>query len=135
MNKFKSLIFIQFKNFLGKAQSGLNIKNKKLGRLLQLFILVAIAIPAINFSVFTFKAFEQLNQPELLITSTYISAVMLMFFLGTPIIVSVFFYSKDMRFLSTLPLREDTLIFAKLGTVYMYLLAVSLIFMGSGLVV
>ncbi|MFW6288092.1 MAG: hypothetical protein ACOC2J_05005 [bacterium] len=135
MNKFKSLILIQFKNFLGKAQSGLNIKNKKLGRLLQLLLLVAIATPAVNFSVFTFKAFSELNQPELLITSTYISSVMLMFFLGTPIIVSVFFYAKDMRFLSTLPIREDTLIFSKLGTVYMYLLAVSLIIMGSGLVV
>ena len=135
MNKFKSLILIQFKNYLGKAQSSLNIKNKNLGRLLQLLIIVAIAIPGVNFSIFTYKAFAELNQPELLIASTYISSVMLTFFLGIPIIISIFFYSKDMAFLSTLPLREDTLIFAKLGTVYTYLLAVSFILMGPGLVV
>lgn len=135
MNKLKSLTLIQLKDFLGNARRGLNVKNSKLGSLLQLLALAALATPAINFSILTFNSFAQLGQPELVITSMYVNSVLLMFFLGIPFIVSVFFYSKDIYFLSSLPLREDTIVFAKLSTVYLYLLGLNTLLVAPSIVI
>ncbi|MFW5982072.1 MAG: hypothetical protein ACOCQO_02575 [Halanaerobiaceae bacterium] len=135
MNKFKTLVIIQAKDSLGKMQSSMNIRNRKLIIALQLFIVAAIILPAVNFAIITFDAYAALNFPEILLTTMYIAAVTLMFFLGIPFIVSVFFYSKDLEFLSTFPVREDVLIFAKLGTVYVYLFVISVFLMGPAFIV
>jgi len=125
MNKFKSLVLIQIKDIYYNAQNSVNIKNKKLVYLSQMILGAAIIAPAVYFSLVTYQAFAQLNQPELVITSMYVNSIIMMFFLGIPIIVSVFFFSKDIRFLTSLPIEEDKIIFAKLSTVYIYLLAIS----------
>ncbi|ACL70279.1 putative ABC transporter permease subunit [Halothermothrix orenii] len=135
MNKLKSLTLIQIKDFIGRAQESINVKNNKLARLLQVALVFILAIPAINFSILTFDAFAKLNHPELMITTMYVNAVMLMFFLGLPFIVSVFFFARDLKFLTALPVREDTIVFAKLSTVYIYLLGITLIFMGPAFIV
>ena len=135
MKKFKSLVIIQLKDFLGNAQSSLNIKNKKMIQLLQLLIIGSIMAPSIYFSSVTYNAFAQLNQPELVMTTMYLNSVILMFFLGIPIIISVFFFSKDIKFLTTLPVDEDKIILSKLSTVYIYLLAISGIFILPSIIV
>lgn len=135
MNKFISLTKIQVKDFLSKYQSGANLKNNKLGKFLMLIILVLLLLPSITFSITTFTLFDSLKQPELVITSMYVSAVLLMFFMAVPFVVSTFFYAKDMRFLSSLPVREDLIIFSKLSTVYLYLLIISLLLMGPAIVI
>ncbi len=135
MKKFKSLVIIQLKDFLGNIHSSLNIKNKKLIQLLQLLIIGSIVAPSIYFSTVTYNAFAQLNQPELVMTTMYLNSVILMFFLGIPIIVSVFFFSKDIKFLTTLPVEEDKIILSKLSTVYIYLLAISGIFILPSIIV
>src|SRR5690554_6286250 len=135
MNKLKPLILLQIKDFIGKMQSSLNIRNRILARLLQSFVIIALAVPAVNYAIFTYKVFDSLQRPELVMTTMYIGAVMLTFFLGIPIIISVFFFSKDLRFLSALPLREDTIVFAKLSTVYIYMLAVTTILLAPGMIV
>jgi ABC-2 type transport system permease protein len=134
MNKFKSLVILQMKDFLGRASSGMNIKNAKPGKLLPILFVIAIATPAINFSLLTFDTFARLGQPELVITAMYVNTVILMFILGLPFIVSIFFYSRDIRFLSALPVKEDVIVFAKLSTVYLYMLVISTIFIGPAIV-
>ena len=135
MNRFYSLIKIQLKDFLGKTISSLNIKYKSFAKLLLLLLPIAISMPVFNLSLTTFITFAQLGQPELVITLTYIGAVMLMFFLGIPFIVSIFFYSRDIQFLSALPLKEEEIVFSKLSTVYFYLLLIATIVMGPALYV
>ncbi len=135
MKKFKSLVLLQLKDFINNAKSGLNVKNNKLITLLQFVLIAAIFAPAVYFSVVTFDAFVQINQPELVITSMYVNSIILMFFFGLPIIVSVFFFSKNTRFLISLPIEEDKIIFAKLSTVYMFLLAISAAFVLPSIVV
>ncbi|MFW6035481.1 MAG: putative ABC transporter permease subunit [Halothermotrichaceae bacterium] len=135
MNNLKSLILIQVKDLLGRSKSGLNVKNDKLAKLLQLFIVAALATPAINFSFLTFKTFEKMGQPELVITSMYVNSVILMFVLGIPFIVSTFFFSKDINFLSSLPVREDVIVFSKLSSVYLYLLGLTILLVAPAVVI
>ncbi len=135
MNKLKALTLIQVKDFMGKAQNSVNVKNNFLWKLLQLVLLASIGIPATSFSIMGYSSFARLGQPELLITSMYVNSVMLMFFLGIPFVVSVFFFSRDIKFLSTLPVTEDAIIFSKLSTIYIYLSGVSLLFMGPSLII
>ncbi len=129
MKKLKLLIMLQLKNSWKKIQGSLNIKNKKLLLAVQTFLIISIFAPAIYFSIVSYKAFSQINQPELVITSMYVNAVILMFFLGIPIIASVFFFSKDTKFLITLPVTETDIIFSKLSTVYIFLLGISTMFL------
>ncbi|MCF8008571.1 MAG: hypothetical protein K9K32_02285 [Halanaerobiales bacterium] len=135
MKKFKSIVIILLKNFINNAKSSLNVKNNKLIALLQLVLIGAIFVPAVYLSIVTFEAFAQINQPELVVTSMYVNSIILMFFLGIPIIVSVFFFSKDTRFLISLPIKEETIIFAKLSTIYLFLLAISAAFVLPSIVV
>lgn len=135
MKKFKSLVLIQFKDFINNARSSLNVKNNKLVILLQFLLVAAIFAPAVYFSVVTFDAFAQINQPELVITSMYVNSIILMFFFGIPIIVSVFFFSENTTFLMSLPIEEEKIIFAKLSTVYMFLLAISAAFVLPSIII
>lgn len=128
MNKLKLLTLLQLKNSWKKIQGSLNIKNKKLLLAIQTFLIISIFGPTIYFSTVSYQAFSQINQPELVITSMYVNAVVLMFFLGIPIIASVFFFSKDTKFLITLPVTETDIIFSKLSTVYIFLLGISTLF-------
>ena len=128
MKKLKLLTLLQLKNSWKRIQGSLNIKNKKLLLAIQIFLIISIFAPTIYFSIVSYQAFSQINQPELVITSMYVNAVVLMFFLGIPIIASVFFFSKDTKFLITLPVTETDIIFSKLSTVYIFLLGISTLF-------
>ncbi len=135
MNKFISLTKIQVKDLFTKYQNGMNLKSNLIGKLLMVAVVVLLLTPSINFSLLTFQAFAMMNAPELVITSMYVGAVILMFMLAIPFIVSVFFYSKDMKFLAALPIREDAIIFSKLSTVYLYLLIISTLLIGPAVVI
>lgn len=135
MNKLLSLTLIQLKDFLGKTQSSLNVKNNYIGKILLVFFLIIIGFPAVNFSILMFNSFLQINRPELVITSMYVNSVMLMFFLSIPFIFSVFFFSKDGKFLASLPVKEETIVFSKLSTVYLYLLLVSTLLIAPSMVI
>ena len=135
MNKFIALTRIQVKDFIGRTSEGLGVKNVILGRLLILLTVALIALPNISLSALIYKAVESIGQGHLLITTAYINSILLSFFFGIPFIVSVFFFSRDARFLAALPVREDTLVLAKMATVYLYLVLISAIVMAPGLVV
>ncbi|MGM0421094.1 MAG: hypothetical protein ACQEQG_08845 [Bacillota bacterium] len=133
MSKLAALTKVQVKDFLGKYTSSLGIKNKMLGRVLLLVLAGVMAVPAGSLSIMVYDSLAVINQAEILITSMYINAVIFMFIFGIPFIVSVFFFSRDARFLSALPLREDDLILSKLATVYIYLLVISTLILGPAL--
>ncbi|MFW5993828.1 MAG: hypothetical protein ACOCQF_01655 [Halanaerobiaceae bacterium] len=130
MSKLIALTKIQVKDFIGKYTSSLGVKNKLLGRALLLVLAGVLAVPAGSISLVIYDSLAAINQSELMITSMYINSVIFMFIFGIPFIVSVFFFSRDARFLSALPLQEDDLILSKLATVYIYLLAISTLILG-----
>ncbi|MFW5891385.1 MAG: putative ABC transporter permease subunit, partial [bacterium] len=133
MNKFTALLKIQIKEFIGKTLSGINIKNKSLARLTIYMLPLLLSIPVFHISILIFSVFLKTGNPELLITVVYIGAVILMFFLGIPLMVSEFFYTGDLEFLSSLPVTEDKIVFAKLSTIYIFLMIINLVLMGPAL--
>lgn len=133
MNKLIPLTKIQVKDFLGKYTSSLGVKNKLLGRALLLVLAGVLVVPAGSISMVIYDSLAAINQSELLITSMYLNSIIFMFIFGIPFIVSVFFFSRDARFLSALPLREDELILSKLATVYIYLFVISALILGPAL--
>ncbi|MFW5980098.1 MAG: hypothetical protein ACOCQ2_01885 [Halanaerobiales bacterium] len=133
MNKFTALLKIQIKEFIGKTLSGINIKNKSLARLIIYMLPLLLSIPVFHISILIFSVFLKTGNPELLITVVYIGAVILMFFLGIPLMVSEFFYTGDLEFLSSLPVTEDKIVFAKLSTIYIFLMIINLVLMGPAL--
>lgn len=135
MNKFIALTRIQLKDFIGRYSEGLGVKNKKLASILILFLVALIIIPNINLSFLIYRVLARIGQGHLLITNSYINSILLNFFFGIPFIVSVFFFSRDARFLAALPVREDSLVLAKLVAVYLYLLFLSFLLMFPGLAV
>lgn len=124
MNKLFSLTKVQLKDFFSKYQDSLNVKNRYLGWMLLALAFVALVSPTILISDTLYDMFLKLGHPQLSITYLYIGAVILMFLTGVPFIVSTFFYSKDLKFLASLPIAESTIIFAKLSSIYIYLLAI-----------
>ncbi len=129
MNKFLSLTKIQLKEFWSRYQSGLGLKKGKLESILVIVLFALLMIPSFPLSSSLFKTFLQINHPELTITSMYISAVFMAFFIGISFIVSTFFYASDIKFLISLPIKEESIIFAKLSSIYVYLLGItSLVF-------
>lgn len=134
MNKLISLTKIQLIDFFSKYTQHLNVKNKLLG-ILVLALPALLILPAIQLALTLHEAFSTIGAPELTITYMYIANIMLMLFAGIPFIISVFFYSKDLRLLATLPVKEDTIVFSKLASVYVYLLAMGCFFLGTSVVV
>ena len=130
MNKFIALTKIQLKDFFSRYTQQLNIKNKKLGFLV-LLLPIFILLPIFQSVTVMYQNFEMIGYPELTLTYLYVAATTLVFFAGIPLIVSVFFYSKDMALLATLPVREDTIIFSKIASIYIYLLGVSAAIFGT----
>ncbi|KAB3528827.1 putative ABC transporter permease subunit [Alkaliphilus serpentinus] len=134
MNKFIALTKIQIKDFFSKYTQHLNVKNKFLG-ILTMLLPALLILPAIQLALTLYDSFSMIGYPELTITYIYIANVMLMLFAGIPFIISIFFYSKDLRLIATLPVKEDTIVFSKLASVYIYLLAIGCFFLGTSVVI
>lgn len=135
MTKLFSLTKVQLKDFLSKYQESLNTKNPFLGKILMVFLLILMFFPAIELSLSFYTAFAAIGQGQLIIAYLYIASVIMMLFTGVPFIVSTFFYSKDLKFLASLPISESTIIFAKLSSIYVYLLGIGAMIFAPGLVI
>ncbi len=62
----------------------------------------------------------QLNQPELVITISFLMAQLLVLFFGIFYVMSVFYFSKDIQFLIPLPLRPYEVLGSKFVEVILY---------------
>ncbi|MPW25461.1 hypothetical protein GC105_06640 [Alkalibaculum sp. M08DMB] len=134
MNKFLSLTKIQVIDFFSKYTQQLNVKNKYLG-ILVMFLPILLIFPATQMVLEIYNSFLAMGFPELTVTYMYIANTILMVVVSIPFIISVFFYSKDLRLIATLPVKEDTIVFSKLASVYIYLLAISSFFLGTAVVI
>lgn len=129
MNKLMALTRIQLIDFFSKYTQQMNIKNKMLGRLM-IFLPVLLLLPVIQLVRVFYDSFLAIGYPELIITYMFVGASVMAFFMAIPLVISVFFYAKDLSLIATLPVKKDTVIFAKLATVYVYLLGLSLMIFG-----
>ena len=129
MNKWMALTKIQLKDFMSKYTQQLNVKGKFLGRLMMLLPLL-ILLPAVEVERQLYLTFKAINVPELILTYMYVGTTMMVFLSALPLVVSVFFYSKDLSLIATLPVKEDTVVFSKIASIYVYLLAVSTLLFG-----
>lgn len=135
MNKLFSLTKVQLKDFLSKYQDSLNAKNPYLGKLLMVALIGLMLFPAVQIALSMYNAFAAIGQAQLIIAFLYLGAVVMMLFTGVPFIVSTFFYSKDLKFLASLPITESTIIFAKLSSIYVYLLGIGGLIFAPGVVI
>jgi len=133
MNKIISLTKIQLKEFISKYQSGMNVKNKELGKLLLVGLLFALLMPMYQISSLLYRSFYEIGYPELTITYMYISTALIAFVSSIPLVISVFFYAKDLKLLATLPISENVIIYSKLSSIYLYTLGLSTVMLGPSL--
>ncbi len=133
MNKVIALTKIQLKEFFSKYQSGMNIKNKELGKFLIVGLMLALLMPMYQISSLLYRSFYHAGYPELTVTYMYLSTAFIAFISSIPLIISVFFYAKDLKLLATLPISENVIIYSKLSTIYMYTLGLSTIMMGPSI--
>ena len=131
MNKLIALTKIQLKDFMSRYVQQLNLKSKSLSKLV-ILLPVLILLPAFQLIGTIYDSFLMIGMPELTLTYVYVAATMLVFLMGIPLIVSVFFYAKDLTLIATLPVKEDTIVFSKLASVYVYLLAIATMIFGVG---
>lgn len=133
MNKLISLTKIQLKDFFSKYQSGMNISNQKWSFLILAGVMLALLMPAYQISSVLFRSFYQAGFPELTVTYMYVATAIIAFIASIPFVISIFFYSKDLKLLATLPVGEDIIIYSKLSTVYIYILGMSTILLGPSI--
>lgn len=132
MRKFRALSKLLLIDYLSRYRSQLNAKNKFLSLLLLLVpIFIALPIIAIVYNLYT--QFATFGQPELTLTYVYVVAFMLMLISAIPMIIAVYFFSKDLGLLSSLPISRRTLIVSKMTLIYMPLLVIALMSMGPAI--
>ncbi len=125
MNKYQSLTKLQLKDFISRYQSGLNLRKGNMGKILLVLVGGLLLYPSFLFSQILYTPLAQAGFPHILITLGYIAVSMIMLVTAIPFILSIFFYSRDTAFLSSLPIRESTIVFSKLSAMYLYLLGLS----------
>ena len=131
MNKLWALTKIQLKDFFSRYTQQLNIKNKWMGKLM-ILLPILIMLPAFELVRQLYLSFASIGYPELTLTYLYVGTTMFVFFSGIPVIISVFFYAKDLMLNATLPVKDDTVVFSKLASVYVYLVVISAALFGMG---
>ncbi len=130
MNKVLKIIKINMKDTAGRYMQQLNAKGKITGKLIAILPLISI-LPAIAMTKLIYDSFAQINMGYLALTYTSIGSIVFMLVTSVPLIVSSFFYGKDLSLLATLPIKGRSIIIAKLVGIYPILLAISVVLFGS----
>lgn len=129
MNKFLALTKIQLKDFFSKYTQQINIKNKSLSKIVGILPIFAFVPIAIMIKM-TYDSFSVMGMPELTMTFAYVIATMFSFITAIPLVISVYFYAKDLALIATLPVKKNSIVFSKLASIYVYLAVVSLSIFG-----
>lgn len=130
MNKILKLIRINIKDTTGRYMQQLNAKGKISGKLVAVLPLISV-LPAIAMTKLIYDSFATINMGNLALTYASIGSVVFMLVTSVPLIVSSFFYGKDLSLLATLPIKGRSIIIAKLAGIYPILLAISIVLLGS----
>ena len=67
------------------------------------------------------------GRPELALYIATVVTWVLVFLVGFPVVLSVLYFSRDLRLLAALPLREWSIVLANLGQIYLYALPVAMV--------
>ena len=130
MNKILKLIRINTKDTIGRYMQQLNAKGKITGKIIAILPLLAI-LPAIAMTSLIYESFAKVNLGYLALTYTSMGSIIFILVSSVPLIVSSFFYGRDLSLLATLPIKGRAIIIAKLAGIYPYLLALAVVLFGS----
>jgi ABC-2 type transport system permease protein len=125
MRRLFVLARIELLDFFSKYKTGMGIKAGKLGNILVYLTLGILAIPFVQMSFDAYNTFLSIGKPELTITFMYITGILFISLTAVPFLFSSFFYARDLKFLATLPIPEEYIVFSKLSTLYIYLLGIN----------
>lgn len=128
----RTLIRVQVKDSLNRYSRQMGVKRKWLARVVMILPLL-ILLPTIEMIWLIAKGFGALGQPELTFTYVYVATVLLLFVTALPLLVSAFFYSKDLSLLASLPVRPREIVWSKLAVAYASLLLFSGSLLGTAL--
>lgn len=129
MRNYMTLSKLLIIDFFSRYGQQLNLKGKVASKLV-LVLPLLIAVPVFQMVYIMFKVFDQIGFPELTVTYMYLAAVPLIFIMAFPLVISIFFYAKDLNLLSSLPLKAWQIVLAKLTAIYASVLAVSTLILG-----
>lgn len=87
--------------------------------------LLFLALPFIQMSVEAYHKFLLRGRPEIAVAFMYITVVLFMSFTAIPFLLSHFFFAGDLKYLAALPIPAEYIVFAKLSTLYCYLLIIN----------
>ncbi len=131
MNKYIPLTKALFKNALSFVDQGKAKKSKNyLAIGLVIFLLISLAPSLIGLYFITETLLEQLiliNQEGALLALLFQGVGLLTFFLATFMVPAVFYFSKDIEHLLSLPLKPTEIIASKFTVAYLYELAIILL--------
>ncbi len=126
MNIYK-LTLIQLKISLGLSAMRWNMKHdlKKFFGAAGIIALVLFSLGPIFFLYFrmlqgTYQVTSELGQPEFVLAAGLIISTFLVFFFGLTMVLSVFFFSRDLSILVPLPLEPGTIMGSKFAVIIAY---------------
>ena len=126
MNIYK-LTLIQLKISLGLSAMRWNMKHdlKKFFGAAGIIALVLFSLGPIFFLYFrmlqgTYQVTSELGQPEFVLAAGLIISTFLVFFFGLTMVLSVFFFSRDLSILVPLPLEPGTIMGSKFAVIIVY---------------
>lgn len=121
------------KDLASRYTQQLNVKSKLLGRLV-LVLPLLLLLPVVQLAQMLHQSFAAFGKPELSVTYMLVAVVPLLFITAVPMMISLFFFSKDLGLLATLPITTRVVILAKSSVVYVYLLVMGLFILLPSLV-
>ena len=111
----------RLKSFNPSVLFGLDRKKKK--KALALFALLLYGVMMAGYLIFMeyhmFQAFVQLGEPETILAMVVVGSSMLIVLLGFFYVLSELFFTKDLAFVSALPISSRQMMLAKLLRVWM----------------
>ncbi len=123
MRSTTALTRLLIKDMASRYTQQLNMKGKGL-RLFVFILPLLLLVPVIQLAFQLHLAFAQLGRSELAITYMVAAIAPLYVLTAVPMIISLFFFSKDLGFLATLPMTIRQIVTAKSAVVYAYLAAI-----------
>lgn len=127
-----ALTRLLLKDLASRYTQQLNIKSPWLGRLI-VFLPLLLLLPVFQLADMLYKLFESIGKPELSMTYMLVAVVPLLVLTAIPMMISLFFFSKDLGLLSSLPMTTRAILLAKSAVIYTYLLAMGLFILGPSL--
>jgi len=139
--KLISLISIELNQHFKISKTKYDLKNKKSDAFTFIFILAALVFSAvsliplyIDFMQNSLVSYASLNLKELFLSNAIMISGFFGLFLGLFILISEFFFSKDMRVLISLPYKPQEVIFSKLFLVIFDQMIISLVILLPALI-